>query len=111
MIDSGADRTVFREALLERLRLSIVPSPIGSTLAGIGGTSDFVSVTAILEFIRDDGGTARVRGPFAVFTDPEATEMSIIGRDVLDNFDVILSRRRSEVLLLAPNHQYRVASA
>jgi hypothetical protein len=34
--------------------------------------------------------------------------MSVLGRDVLVQFDVILSRRRNEVLLLAPNHQYRV---
>jgi hypothetical protein len=27
---------------------------------------------------------------------------------VLDNFDLILSRRRNEVLLLAPNHEYHV---
>ena len=34
--------------------------------------------------------------------------MSVLGRDVLNNFDVILSWRRKEVLLLAPNHQYHV---
>jgi hypothetical protein len=28
---------------------------------------------------------------------------------VLDHFDVILSRRRNEVLLLAPNHDYQVS--
>jgi hypothetical protein len=35
--------------------------------------------------------------------------VSILGRDVLDNFDVIVSRRRDEVLLLAPNHRYEVS--
>ena len=38
--------------------------------------------------------------------------MRIVGEwltcHVLNHFDVILSRRRNEVLLLAPNHQYRV---
>jgi hypothetical protein len=38
-----------------------------------------------------------------------ANVRGILGRDVLDNFDVILSRRRNEVLLLAPNHHYEVA--
>jgi hypothetical protein len=37
--------------------------------------------------------------------------MSILGRDVLDHFDLIESRRRNEVLLLAQNHQYRVELA
>jgi hypothetical protein len=35
-------------------------------------------------------------------------DYSILGRDVLDHFDVILSRPRSEVLLLSGNHQYQV---
>ena len=51
---------------------------------------------------------AHIRGEFAAFTDPTVTDLSILGRDVLNHFDVILSRRRNEVLLFAPNHQYRV---
>ena len=42
------------------------------------------------------------------YHDRSATDLSILGRDVLDNFDVLLSRRRGQVLLLAPNHQYQV---
>jgi hypothetical protein len=78
------------------------------TLSGIGGTIEFVLVTTVIEFIRDSGRVVRVRGEFAGFTDPTATDLSVLGRDVLDNFDLILSRRRDEILLLAPNHQYRV---
>ena len=37
--------------------------------------------------------------------------MSILGREILDHFDVILSRRRNEVLLLTKEHSYRVVSA
>jgi hypothetical protein len=32
----------------------------------------------------------------------------VLGRDVLDNFDVIVSRRLRQVLFLAPNHAYRI---
>jgi hypothetical protein len=39
-----------------------------------------------------------------------ATDLSIVGREILDHFEVILSRRRDEVLLLAQNHSYRVVS-
>ncbi len=39
--------------------------------------------------------------------DDAAADMSILGRDVLDHFDLLLSRRRNEVLLLATNHRYR----
>jgi hypothetical protein len=109
LVDSGADRTVFSAGLLKRLQLSTTPPPTGLTLVGIGGASAFVSVTAALAFRRDDGGLARVRGEFAAVTDPMATDLSVLGRDVLDNFDVILSRRRDEIVLLASSHQYHVA--
>ena len=62
----------------------------------------------MLEFLRDDGELARVRGRYSVFADPAASDMSILGRDVLDNLDVILSRPGDEVLLLSQSHQYRV---
>jgi hypothetical protein len=65
----------------------------------------------LLELTRDDGVPATIRGEFAAFIDPRASDLSILGRDVLDNFDVIISRRRDEVLLLAPNHHYHVSPA
>jgi Aspartyl protease len=108
LIDSGADRTVLSAVLVTHLRLSVQSAPPGFTLSGIGGTSAFVLVTTVVEFISDDGRPVRVRGKFAGFTDPTTTDLSILGRDVLDHFDLILSRRRSEILLLAPRHQYRI---
>jgi hypothetical protein len=111
LIDSGADRSAFSAAFLQRLRLPADPSRPGFGLAGISGRVGFVLVTAVIELKRDDGGPARVRGQYAAFTDPQASDLSVLGRDVLDNFDVILSQRRDEVLLLAPNHSYVVSRA
>src|SRR4029077_7765896 len=108
LIDSGADRTVFSASLLARVRLPAKNTPPDFILSGIGGSSEFVLVTTIIEFIRDDGGAARVHGEFAGFTDPAATDLSVLGRDVLDNFDLIISRRRNEVMLIAPKHRYRI---
>jgi hypothetical protein len=68
-------------------------------------------VQTVVVLTRDDGGEVFMRGEFAAFTDRSATDLSILGRDVLNHFDLILSRRRNEVLLLAPNHQYRVEQA
>jgi hypothetical protein len=108
LVDSASDRTAFSAAFLTRLQLLGNPAPLGISLKGIGGASDFVVLTTAVEFLRDDGGPARVHGSFAAFTDPAATDFSILGRDVLNNFDVILSRLRNDVLLLATNHQYQV---
>jgi hypothetical protein len=108
LIDSGADRSAFSAALLERLGFSARNVSPNFTLSGIGGATAFVLVTTVIELFRADGRPVRVRGEFAGFTDPAATDLSVLGRDVLDNFDLILSRPRNEILLLAPRHQYRV---
>jgi len=109
LIDSGADRTSFSAAFQRELRLSVGDPPPGAALYGVGGATAFSLVRTTIQFIRDDGRPVIVRGEFAVFTDPTVTDLSILGRDVLDNFDLILSRRRNEILLLAPNHHYYVS--
>jgi hypothetical protein len=108
LVDSCADRSVLSADLLNRLGVSSTPPPTDLIFQGIGGPSEFVLVDIVLELASQDGPPARVRGQFAAFTDPTATDLSILGRDVLNHFDVILSRRNNEVLLLAPNHRYRV---
>jgi hypothetical protein len=108
LVDTGADRTVFTAALLQHLALPVQPAPTDERLLGIGGVAAYVMVKSIIELTRDEGGPAVVRGQFAAFADPRATDFSVMGRDVLDNFDVIVSRPKSEVLLLAPRHRYQV---
>jgi predicted aspartyl protease len=104
LVDTGANRTVLSAALLAQLRLPVETPPSGEALWGIGGTTAMVLVTTVLELPRTDGGSARVRGRFAAVVDPGATDVGILGRDVLHHFDVIVSRRRNEVLLLTANH-------
>lgn len=108
LVDSGADKTVFRAALMDRLQLPMISEPAGFTLTGIGGSSAFVPVMALLEFTGSDGRPVRVRGRNSVFINRASADMSILGRDVLDNFDLIVSRQHNEVLLLAPNHRYQI---
>ncbi len=43
-----------------------------------------------------------------VVTAEMASDLCVLGRDVTDNFDLILSRRRRDALLLAPTHQYQI---
>jgi hypothetical protein len=111
LLDRGADVTVFSAAVLQHLNLPPVPPPPGYRLVGVGGSNPSVLVDAVVKFRRSDGVPARVRGRFAGFTAPSATDYSILGRDVTGNFDVILSRRRGDVLLLAPNHHYQIVGS
>jgi hypothetical protein len=111
LVDVCADCTVLSAALLRRLHGATRLAPSGFTLKGISGTTAFVRLDVILEFARADGGVANVRGEVAAFTDPDSTDQSILGRDVLNHFDVIISKPRNEVLLLAGEHRYRVEAA
>jgi hypothetical protein len=111
LIDTGADRSVFCADLLGKLHWLGNHAAPGFALQGIGGSSPFVIGAAVIELTRDDGGPARISGPFAAFTNAHAADLSILGRDVLDNFDVIVSRRRSEVVLLAGPHEYQITAA
>jgi hypothetical protein len=109
LLDSGADRTVFSRGLLSRLQVSGTAPPTGQAVFTAMGAARFVVVQATLAFAAAQGRPAIVHGEFAAFTQESTLEMSILGRDVLDNFDVILSRRRDEVLLLSGNHYYQVS--
>jgi hypothetical protein len=108
LVDSGADRTVFSAALLGNLGGGNAAAPVGVSLEGVGGIQPYVEIQAKLSLRRLDGGVATVQANFAAFTDPKATDFSILGRDVLDHFDLIVSRRRDEVTLLGPPSRYDI---
>ena len=108
LVDSGADRTVFSAFLLRATRLPVEHPSSRGVLQGVGGVAASVFVATALELTTSDGRPITPRGEFAAFTDPQATDLSILGRDVLDTFDVIISRRRDEVLLLAQAHGYTI---
>ena len=111
LIDSGADRTAFSAGLLSRIGATAMAEPSDSSLAGVGGFQPFVEVQAVLELDIVAGGTATMKGNYAAFSDPGATDLSVLGRDVLNHFDVVMSRRRDEIALLAGNHRYDIRSA
>jgi hypothetical protein len=110
LVDIGADRTVLSASLLKILALETIRPAEEKEVEGVGGTSPIVFLPTVLQFTRTDGGPCRVHGQIAAFTDPSATDFNILGRDVLNNFDVIVSRRRNEVLLLAERHRYQVVA-
>jgi hypothetical protein len=102
--------SVLSAALFHELQLPEAPPGTDFRLLGISGHASFVMVQTALQFTSSDGNPVRVRGEFAAFTDPSASDMNVLGRDVLNNFDLFLSRRRGEALLLAPPHAYLVSS-
>jgi hypothetical protein len=93
---------------MNNLGLASLGPPDWNDVKGIGGTSPIVEMDTVIQFTSRDGVQPRVHGRFAAFTDPNATDFSILGRDVLNNFDLIVSHLRDEVLLLSGHHRYQV---
>jgi hypothetical protein len=57
-----------------------------------------------------DGTYREFTGQFAAFLNPAATDHSLLGRDILDSFDVIVGRQQGEIQLLAGVHFYEIRS-
>jgi hypothetical protein len=109
LLDCGADRTVFDASL--RSLLSPLPSPQFLELAGVGGNVDSQVIQTRLAFVRDDGNRVTVQGQFSVFTDIASSDVSVLGRDITNNFHVIYSYPGRQVVMLAQPHAYRIDSA
>jgi hypothetical protein len=109
LADSGADMTVLCTDLLRKLGLPHLPAQ--GQLGGVGGTSASVSVATTISLRRDDGGPAVFRGQFAAFTQLEALDMSVLGRDISNFFALIVDRPRDLICLLGTGHQYSITSS
>jgi hypothetical protein len=89
------------------LGLPQLPLPRGS-VAGIGGVVPSFQIHADIHVLRDRGAPAALHGPFVAFTDPNALDISAIGRDLLNYFALIVDWQRSTVCLLNQRHGYRI---
>lgn len=106
LIDTGADRTLISATVLEDSQLPHLPQAV--PVGGLGGMAETVIVQTQLRFTRDDGTKFVVRGKFAACMQVETLEMSVLGRDVLDHFTLIVDRAEELVVLLAGHHRYSI---
>jgi len=72
--------------------------------------ADCVEVATQIRLARDGGGKAVFRGRYAAFTRLEALDMSVLGRDIMQLFAVIVDRPDGVVALVRPNHRYRIGT-
>jgi hypothetical protein len=106
LVDSGADRTVFSADVMKALLLQPIDTP--DRLSGVGGMADSVVVETQIRLTHDDAGKAVFKGRFAGFTEPEALDMSVLGRDILNLFALIVDRQRDIVYLLGQERSYTI---
>jgi hypothetical protein len=106
LVDIGADRTVFMAPTLKSLALPHLPAP--SQLGGVGGAASTVSVGTHIRFAVDGGGTITFQGTFAAFTNPDALDMNVLGRDIINLFAVIVDRPGNLVCMIGKGHRYAI---
>jgi hypothetical protein len=106
LVDTGADRTLLSGNVW--LSLGMPADKPAYELSGLGGSSESVFADTKLQFRREDGTDVVVRGPFVVFTTPDTLDMSLLGRDVLNLFALIVDRPRDVVYLLGLRHHYKI---
>ncbi|MBI3653626.1 MAG: hypothetical protein HY231_21555 [Acidobacteria bacterium] len=108
LLDCGADRTVFSSRFLHRLRGLEVGEGQQVYLAGVGGRVGSITVETTIGLIRDDERIVQVHGHFGVFTESESGDLSVLGRDVTNNFSAIYDYLNQAVTLLALPHHYEI---
>lgn len=108
LVDTGADASRLSFGLMAQLGPAVRAEAIRHSLVGVGGRVEAALVNARIVFETADGRAVTINGPYLAATAASELDVSILGRDVLSNFDVILSRRRNEVLLVAGSHGYAV---
>jgi ribosomal protein L14 len=69
-------------------------------LGGVGGITESVDVTTKIRLKRDDGQWVTFRGTYAACLRQDALDMSVLGRDILNLFAVIVDRAADRIVLL-----------
>jgi predicted aspartyl protease len=106
LVDTGADRTVISAGAMNLLNLEYVHSV--DRVNGVGGFVESVDVTTQIGLKRDDGQRITLRGTYAAFLEDNELDISILGRDILNLFAVIVDRGADRVMLLHGAHSYAI---
>ncbi len=106
LVDTGADRTVLSANVLESLHL---PSHgLENRLGGLGGLVDAVTVTTQIRLTCNDGNKVLFRGEYSACMGHEALDMSVLGRDILEMFALIVDRRADVIAIIGGQHHYTI---
>src|SRR6266498_1723064 len=106
LIDTGADRTVLSASALSKL--GFIPHQSEEGISGLGGVTDAVAIQTKLQLFRETGAPVTFHSHFTAVTDPTALDLSVLGRDILDLFALIVDRPGNTVCLLSQRHRYEI---
>jgi predicted aspartyl protease len=106
LVDTGADQTVFSAVILAAL--SLQPRATQDRIGGVGGIVNSVLVETQIQFRRETGSSVVFRGQYRAVTEVEALDISVLGRDIMGLFSVIVDQPGNVVCLLGQRHGYTI---
>jgi hypothetical protein len=108
LLDSGADRTVLDSATFAQLALP--PREAPEAVSGLGGATETVLVETVTHLSRETGQAIAFRGQFTAVPEAAGLEISVLGRDIMDLFAVIIDRPGNVVCFLSQRHRYAITN-
>jgi hypothetical protein len=106
-LDTGAERTVLCFDDFDLLGIEGTPAD-DLEFEGIGGRTPGRTLNTKFQFARTDGQTVVMNGPFAALSEPAASDLSILGRDILYNFALVMDRQSGVLCLLHGAGEYQL---
>jgi hypothetical protein len=88
--------------------LGLEPGEAPEQLEGVGGSFRSVTVETRLRIPRSEGGYTFINATLAAATEPDTLSMSVLGRDLLNLFAVIIDKNANRVCLLYPSDRYTI---
>lgn len=109
LVDTGADRTVLNADTCAKLGFEA--SEPHESLGGLGGLTKAIYFETQIRLTRDDNGKVNLRGRYAAVVDETALDLSVLGRDILSLFAVIVDEPQRTVCLLSQRHSYIIVKS
>lgn len=106
LVDTGADQTVVSAAILAALALQ--PRAAQDRIGGVGGIVNSVLLETQIRFYRETGSPVVFRGQYRAITEIEALDISVLGRDIMGLFSVLVDQPGNVVCLLGQQHRYTI---
>ena len=111
LVDTGADETFLHHRGIDLLGLETKGLDVKDDVGGIGGYGvPYFEFDTEIKLVSPTESWI-FTGKANVFLDPHATDVPILGRDVLDRFAVIFDRAREDVILISEPDGYEVCKA
>jgi predicted aspartyl protease len=109
LVDTGADRTILSANVFESLNLRF--TALDGQIGGVGGMVKSVGITTQIRLTCDDTTKVAFRGEYAACIEYESLDMSVLGRDIMAHFAVIVDRSKDMVCLLRERHSFNIVKS